>query len=193
MNICICIAESLCCTPEINTTLQINCTPIKMFKKEIQLNQKWLPNYEQYLQNHNNDFITNLYQNYKNLPRVWSNQRLCSREDMVAGCAENWNLTSRVGSKKIMCRQRKQTCGRQAGASYERDGWESAIHRCKLLYIERINNKVQLYSTGSYIQYAMINYNGKEYFLKCIWITGPLCYTVEINIANQLVFFFFLI
>ena len=35
--------------------------------------------------------------------------------------------------------------------------------RCKLLYIEWINNKVLLYSTGNYIQYPMINHNEKEY------------------------------
>ena len=63
-----------------------------------------------------------------------------------------------------MCRQRKQTYGRQAEARYERDGREFAIHRCKLLYIEWINSQVQMYSTGNYIQYAMINHNGNEYF-----------------------------
>ena len=39
--------------------------------------------------------------------------------------------------------------------------WEFSIHRCKLLYIEWINNKVLLYSTGYCIQYLVINYNGK--------------------------------
>ena len=36
------------------------------------------------------------------------------------------------------------------------------VSRCKLLYIEWINNEVLLYSTGNYIQYPMKNYNGKE-------------------------------
>ena len=40
--------------------------------------------------------------------------------------------------------------------------WEFGISRCKLLYIEWINNKDLLYSTGSYIQYPVINHNGKE-------------------------------
>ena len=40
--------------------------------------------------------------------------------------------------------------------------WEFGISRCKLLYIEWINNKVLLYSTGNYIQYPVINHNGKE-------------------------------
>ena len=34
MKICICITESLCCTPEMNTTLEINCTPIKVKLKK---------------------------------------------------------------------------------------------------------------------------------------------------------------
>ena len=41
--------------------------------------------------------------------------------------------------------------------------WEFGICRCKLLYREWINNKVLLYSTGNYIQYPVINHNGKEY------------------------------
>ena len=41
--------------------------------------------------------------------------------------------------------------------------WEAGVSRCKLLYIEWINNKVLLYSTGNYIQCPMINHNGKEY------------------------------
>ena len=41
--------------------------------------------------------------------------------------------------------------------------WEFGISRCKLLYVEWINNKVPLYSTGHYIQYPVINHNEKEY------------------------------
>ena len=33
----------------------------------------------------------------------------------------------------------------------------------KLLHLEWINNKVLPYSTGNYIQYPVINNNGKEY------------------------------
>ena len=63
--------------------------------------------------------------------------------------------------------------------------WEVGVSRCKLLYIEWINNKVLLYSTENYIQYPMINHNGKEYFFKnkdvYICITESLCCTAEIN------------
>ena len=40
--------------------------------------------------------------------------------------------------------------------------WKFGTSRCKLLYIEWINNKVLLYSTGNYIQCPVINHNGKE-------------------------------
>ena len=48
--------------------------------------------------------------------------------------------------------------------------WEFGISRCKLLYIEWINNKDLLYSTGNYIQYPVINPNGKEYEKEKIYI-----------------------
>ena len=41
--------------------------------------------------------------------------------------------------------------------------WEFGISRGKRLYIEWINNKDLLYSSGNYIQYPVINHNGKEY------------------------------
>ena len=47
-------------------------------------------------------------------------------------------------------------------------------------------------STGSYIQYSVINQNGKEYekedIYAYIYITKSLCCTTEINIVNQLYF-----
>ena len=51
--------------------------------------------------------------------------------------------------------------------------WEFGISRSKLLYIlyiEWINNKVLLYRTGNYIQYLVINYNGKESEKEYIYI-----------------------
>ena len=48
--------------------------------------------------------------------------------------------------------------------------WEFGISRCKLLYIEWINNKVLLNSTGNYIQYPVINHNGKEYEKECVYM-----------------------
>ena len=65
---------------------------------------------------------------------------------------------------------------------------EFGTSRCKRLHVEWKTNKVLLYSTGSYIQYPVINHNEKEY------ITESPCCTAEINnIVNQLFFnnFFF--
>ena len=47
---------------------------------------------------------------------------------------------------------------------------EFGVSRCKLLYIEWINNKVLLYSTGNHIQYPAINYNGKEYEKEYVYV-----------------------
>ena len=41
--------------------------------------------------------------------------------------------------------------------------WEFGFSRCKLAYIEWINNKVLLCSSGNAIRYPVINHNGKEY------------------------------
>ena len=72
--------------------------------------------------------------------------------------------------------------GRGGGGGMD---WELGISRCKLIYREWINNKVILYSTGSYIQYPVINHNGKEYEKEYIYIyiyiTEILCCTAEIN------------
>jgi len=37
------------------------------------------------------------------------------------------------------------------------------VNRCKPLYLGWISNKVLLSSTGNYIQYPVINHNGKEH------------------------------
>ena len=57
--------------------------------------------------------------------------------------------------------------------------WEFEIRRCKLLHLEWINNKVLLYSTGSYIQFPVINYNRKEYEKVCVCVC--VCIHIYIN------------
>ena len=56
---------------------------------------------------------------------------------------------------------------RRVAAKVDRGGrrlnWEFEIRKCKLVYIEWINNKVLLYSIGNYFQYPVISHNGKEY------------------------------
>ena len=58
--------------------------------------------------------------------------------------------------------RRKQTYGQQGEKGCGRDKfgvWDQQIQ----ITIYKINNKVQIYSTGNYIQYPVINHNGKGY------------------------------
>ena len=48
--------------------------------------------------------------------------------------------------------------------------WGIEVSRGELLYREWINNKVLLHGTGNYIQYSIINHNGKEYLKVCVCI-----------------------
>ena len=70
---------------------------------------------------------------------------------------------------------------RRVGSGGRMD-WEFEVSRCKLLYIEWINNKVLLLQ-GNYIQYPVINHKGKEYEKEFIYIciTESLCSTPETN------------
>ena len=58
-------------------------------------------------------------------------------------------------------------------AKEERGGrwmyWEVGISGCKLVYTQWIN-KVLLYNTGNYIQYAVISHNGNEYEKECTYV-----------------------
>ena len=75
-------------------------------------------------------------------------------------------------------RKQKERCGEI--------NQEFQMNRYKLLYIKQINNKVLLYSTGSYIQYLITSCNGKEYGKRIYIYSGPpeyilMCCTSEIN------------
>ena len=48
--------------------------------------------------------------------------------------------------------------------------WGFGISRCKLVYIEWINNKVLLYSAENYVEYLVLNHNGKEYKKEYVYI-----------------------
>ena len=75
-------------------------------------------------------------------------------------------------------RLRKQTYGYQRGKG-GRINQELGINRYIPLYIKQINNKDLLYSTGNYIQYLVITYNGEEsgkeymyvYITESLWCT----------------------
>ena len=58
-------------------------------------------------------------------------------------------------------RHREQTHGCQGGGEWGEMDCEFGICKYKLLYTEWINNKVLLYCTENYIQYPVINHNGK--------------------------------
>ena len=71
---------------------------------------------------------------------------------------------------------KRKSFHRRVVAKGERDGggmeWEFGISRCKLTYVEWINNKVLRYSTENCIQYPVINHNGKEYEKECIYMSN---------------------
>ena len=77
-----------------------------------------------------------------------------------------YNMAQMNLSKKQTHRHTEQTCGCQGGRGREGKDWEFGVSRCKLLYIEWINNKVLLYSPGNSIQYPGINHDEKE----CIYV-----------------------
>ena len=52
--------------------------------------------------------------------------------------------------------------------------WEFGISRHKPLHIGWIKSKGLLYSTGNYIQYPVINHNGKEY-AECVCVCVCVC------------------
>ena len=82
-----------------------------------------------------------------------------------------WNL--KYDTNELICKtetDREQTCGCQGGGAWGGTDWEFGISRCKVLYIEGITNKALLYSIGNYIQYPVINHNGKEYKTEYIHI-----------------------
>ena len=60
--------------------------------------------------------------------------------------------------------------------------WEAGVSRCKTFPYRLDNNKVLLYSPGNYVQYPMINHNGKEYFKNVyICISESICCTAVID------------
>ena len=63
--------------------------------------------------------------------------------------------------------------GEGAGGGVE---WEVGVSRCKILYMEWVNNKVLLYSTENYNQYLVINHNGKN--IKSVYMYVCVCVCV---------------
>ena len=63
-------------------------------------------------------------------------------------------------------------------------GWDFGISICKLLYMEWINNKVLLCSTGNYSHYPVIIHNGEEY----AWLNHSDVHQQLTHHINQLYF-----
>ena len=62
----------------------------------------------------------------------------------------------------------------EAGGGWERDGGRGWVSSCKLLHIERISNKVLLYSTKNYIPYSMTDFpSGPVAKTPCSQCRGP--------------------
>ena len=100
----------------------------------------------------------------------------CSSTDLGAGHMF-------IEKQRASHRHREQTCVSQRGGGMrKRRMVSSELRRCKLLNTEWINNKVLFYSTGNYIQYHMIDNDGKDIFKKeYLCITESLCCRAEIS------------
>ena len=76
-----------------------------------------------------------------------------------------WNLkynTDETMKQKQTDRHREQICDCWGTGGSRGMDWEFEISRFKLVYLEWINNKILSYSTRNYVQYPVINCNGKE-------------------------------
>ena len=83
--------------------------------------------------------------------------------------------------QRTMTFTRNQTGGCQGKGVGGGMDWKVGTRRRKVFYIEWINRKVLLYSTDNYIQYPMINHNGKSIKNVYICITESLGCTAVIN------------
>ena len=69
-------------------------------------------------------------------------------------------------------RRREQACGCQGGGGWGRDRlgvWDQQMQT--IIYrTDKQQGPILLYSTGNYIQYPVINHNGKEYEKESIYM-----------------------
>ena len=79
-----------------------------------------------------------------------------------------------LAEQKQIHRHREQTFCYQGGES-GRDKLEFGITRYRLLYINQINSKVPLYSTGNRLQYPVKSRNGKEKLMTVFIGTNQPC------------------
>jgi len=100
-------------------------------------------------------------------PEILTLNEMSERERRIPyGITYTWNLKYDTNAHiyKTKRESRTQRTDRWLPRGWGRDGVGGWLSRHKLLYIQWISSKVLLDSTESYIQYPMINHNGKEYF-----------------------------
>ena len=127
-------------------------------------------------------------------PRDYNTKWRKSEKQMPYDLTYMWNLkydTSELTYKTGTDSHKKRTDLWLPRGNRARGGmdWECGVSRCMLLYREWINNKVLLYSTGNYIQYPVINHNGKEYKKEHMYMYNWITWLYSRNnIVNQLYF-----
>ena len=103
-----------------------------------------------------NNEIMSLHQHGCNQRLSFGVKRVRKRQ-ISYGITYTWNLkhdTVKLSMKqKQTHRQREQTGGCQGGWVSRRMEWEAGV-RCKLLYRDKINNKVLLHSSADFIFWA---------------------------------------
>ena len=72
-----------------------------------------------------------------------------------------YNANELIYKTENRLRPREQICGCRGGGGREGMKWEFGVSRGTVSYMGWINSKVLLYSIGNYIQYPVINHNGK--------------------------------
>ena len=79
----------------------------------------------------------------------------------------NWHISE---TKRLTIIENRLVVCQGGEGGREGKDWEFGISRCRLLRIGWTNKSVLLCSTGNYIQYLVINYNGIEYEREYIFI-----------------------
>ena len=112
-----------------------------------------------------------------------------SEGEMPHDITHMWNLkygTNEPTHERETDSENKLLVARAKGGGGGMD-WEFGVGRCKLLYLEWIHNKGLLYSTGNYIQYPVVNNNGKEYKKRIsVCVRAESLCTAEIGTTLQI-------
>ena len=107
-------------------------------------------------------------------PRDYHTKQIIKRKTNTIDFTYTWNLEYNTNELIYKTETDSQTqridlwLPRRKGVA---EGWSGSLGLGDAnSYIEWVNNKVLLYSTGNYTQYTVINHNGKEYKKEHIYI-----------------------